>query len=87
LTAFGPHATNGASGNGVSGAPERRAMVRIAHLRIHFATNCLDKWIPDSRYAASGMTTDLPVVPICRRHFCLRRRANHRHFSAHPVPA
>jgi hypothetical protein len=53
---------------------------------IHFATNRLDKRIPDSRYAASGMTPDLPVVPICRRHFCLRRRANHRHFSARPAP-
>jgi hypothetical protein len=28
----------------------------IAHLRIHFPTSRLDKWIPDSRFAASGMT-------------------------------
>jgi hypothetical protein len=34
----------------------------------------------------SGAPPDLPVVPICRRHFRLRRRANHRHFSAHPGP-
>jgi len=41
----------------------------------------LEKWIPDSRYAASGMTialdtrstrhTDLPVVPIRRGGFRL----------------
>jgi hypothetical protein len=50
-----------------------------------------------SRFARPGMTagldslspisTDLPVVPICRRKFGLRCRANHQHLSARPVPA
>jgi hypothetical protein len=35
---------------------ERRRVVAFAPPGIHFATSRLDKWIPDSRYAASGMT-------------------------------
>src|SRR4029077_16203201 len=33
------------------------------------------------------IATDLPVVPKCRKHFCLRRRANQKQISAYPVPA
>src|SRR5258708_5719972 len=30
--------------------------------------------------------SNLPVVPICRRYFRLRRRANHNDLLAHPAP-
>jgi len=59
---------------------------RRAEPGIHFATRRLDKWIPDSRWAASGMTGDLPVVPICRSQLRLRCRANHQHPFAYPAP-
>jgi hypothetical protein len=33
------------------------------------------------RSATAGAKRKLPVVPICRMHFGLRRRANHLHIS------
>jgi hypothetical protein len=43
-------------------------------------SNCL------SLDSLSLLPPDLPVVPMCRRHASLWRRANHWHFFARPVP-